>query len=74
VLWGKRDLAGSGIKPVSPALAGRFFTMSHQGSPIQDSFIHCLWGRAWGEILRTYVDRGLRGSSSAFLPLTDLNL
>ena len=42
--------------------------LSHQGNHIQDSLIHCLWGRAWGEILRTHVDRWLRGSSSAFIP------
>ena len=28
-----RDLPGSGIKPSSPALVGRFFTTKHQGSP-----------------------------------------
>ena len=27
------DFPGSGNKPVSPALAGRFFTVSRQGSP-----------------------------------------
>ena len=27
------DLPDSGIEPVSPILAGRFFTLSHQGSP-----------------------------------------
>ena len=27
------DLPDSGIKPKSPALAGRFFPLSHQGSP-----------------------------------------
>ena len=29
----KWNLPGPGIKPVSPALAGRFFKLSHQGSP-----------------------------------------
>ena len=28
------DLLNPGIEPGSPALAGRFFTLSHQGSPI----------------------------------------
>jgi len=27
------DIADPGIKLTSPALAGRFFTLSHQGSP-----------------------------------------
>ena len=27
------DLPNPGIKPTSPALAGRYFTISHQGSP-----------------------------------------
>ena len=30
---GTRDLPGSGIKPVSPALAGRFFTTMPAGKP-----------------------------------------
>ena len=29
----KRNLPEPGIKPVSPALAGGFFTRSHQGKP-----------------------------------------
>ena len=30
VMW---DLPGLGIEPMFPALAGRFLTMDHQGSP-----------------------------------------
>ena len=35
LLCGMWDLPGPGIKPVSPALAGGFSTMRHQGSPRQ---------------------------------------
>ena len=30
-----RELPNPGIEPASPALAGRFSTLSHQGDPIQ---------------------------------------
>ena len=30
-----RELSDPGIEPASPALAGRFSTLSHQGNPIQ---------------------------------------
>ena len=30
------DLPNPGLKPLSPALAGRFFTTSHQGSPSRE--------------------------------------
>ena len=33
LLCGMWDLPGSGIKPVSPALAGRFFTTEPPGNP-----------------------------------------
>ena len=33
LLHGKRDLPGSGIKPMSPALVGRFFTTEPPGKP-----------------------------------------
>ena len=32
LLRGMWDLSRSGIKPVSPTLAGRYFTLSHQGA------------------------------------------
>ena len=35
---GMWDLPGSGIEPVSPALAGRFFTTEPPGKPA-----HCSW-------------------------------
>ena len=34
-MWG---LPGSGIEPVSPALAGRFFTLGPPGKPVVVSF------------------------------------
>ena len=33
VLHGMRDLPGSGTEPISPALAGGFFTTGESGSP-----------------------------------------
>ena len=44
LILGMWDLSGSGIKPVSPALAGGLFTLSHQGSRwthIQTQFKYC---------------------------------
>ena len=35
---GKWDLPGPGIEPVSPALAGGFFTTETPGSPILNDF------------------------------------
>ena len=34
-LW---DISGSGIEPVSPALAGRFFTTEPPGKPKKENF------------------------------------
>ena len=41
------DLPGSGFEPVSPALAGRFLTLDHQGSPSGDLLKAFLLLVAW---------------------------
>ena len=38
VLYGMRDLPGTGLKPVSPALAGSFLTTVPRGKPLTSSF------------------------------------
>ena len=57
LLCGMWDLPRPGLKPVSPALAGRFSPLRHQGSPCSSCFIklpetlnqgtlsHCSWGK-----------------------------
>ena len=38
MLYGMRDLPGTGLKPVSPALAGSFLTTVPRGKPLTSSF------------------------------------
>ena len=55
LLHGTWDPPGPGIEPVSPVLAGGFFTRSHRGSPMR-FFVKFFVSKAWGEIHLTYND------------------
>ena len=51
VAHGMRNFPGTGIEPISPALAGRFLTTDHQRSPLYSFFdwivfFTILWVRA----------------------------
>ena len=39
LLYGMRDLSGPGLEPVSPALAGGFFTIEPPGKPLDPKFL-----------------------------------
>ena len=39
LLSGMRDLSGPGLEPVSPALAGGFFTTEPPGKPLEPKFL-----------------------------------
>ena len=45
------DLPGSGIEPMSPALAGGLFTLTHQGGPDVHFLKRTLIWLSWGLVV-----------------------
>ena len=51
------DLPGPGIEPVSPALAGGFFTTGAPGNPLKRTLLASLLNTSWFSELRNVVSK-----------------
>ena len=63
LLQGMCHLPGSGIKPVSPALASRFYPLYHQESPCNSSFFFFFFATGLWDLCSLARD-GIQGPGS----------